>query len=67
MRHVEKILTVFAGCCTATDNSLYFPIESVGRVVHSALAMDREIGDLNSRIELMQRQINQLTSPEELT
>lgn len=65
MRNVERILTVFAGCCTATDDSLYFPTESIGRVIHAALAMDREIGDLNAQIELLQRQINQLQAPEE--
>jgi hypothetical protein len=60
MRQVEQILFVFAECSTATDNTLYFPIKNVGRVVHAALSMDREIKDYVAEVERLHRQIEEM-------
>lgn len=53
----SQLISIFDNCSNATEDLVYFRREDIGKVVWLALAMRRDIGDLENRIERLKEQL----------
>ncbi len=58
--NTSKLIELLDGCSEANREVVYFPVESIGEMVATALAMRREVRVLEDRAERLQEQLDQL-------
>lgn len=62
MSYTEELLHEITKGSNATQDMIYLPTSSIGKIAHLGMQADREISDLQRSNELLQQEINKLKS-----